>query len=201
MTNIIGELGAEPVPLETATVTKLTGDALFDETDTFVSVGGIPIPIKFLFWETEMRLLRIMAPYQKVLIDGAIIDALDETLGALLVEAVHALDQVAVIILHTQMDVLPIEPVETTKVTPGGLAELSPAQIEAAQMEAVRAWVRKNGRFDELADLVLAQIKRNNLGKALGKLWEPGAQRVKALRTLNTLVSQIMPGSDSNSTT
>jgi hypothetical protein len=191
---IIGALEQSPRELTTAETEKYSADALFDSSDEYVSVGGVRVQIKWLFWEDEIKMLRALAPYQKMLIDAAAIGALDETIGALLVEATYDLERLAVMVLRGQMEKLGIPPVDTTKNTPTGLADLLPEEIEEARLQAIRQWLRTRARFAEIAELVLAQIKRNKLGESLGKLWAPGVLHIKALQILNTLQSRDMQG-------
>ena len=191
---IIGALEQAPRELTTAETEKLSADALFNTSDDYVMVGGVQIEVKWLFWEDEIKMLRMLAPYQKMLIDAVGIGALEETIGALLVEATHDLERLAVMILRGQMEKLGIPPVTTSVTTPTGLADLDPDEIEEAKLQAIRTWLRKRARFAELSELVLVQIKRNKLGESLGKLWAPGALHIKALRILNTLESRDMPG-------
>jgi hypothetical protein len=154
-------------------------------TQETLSLGGIGIQVRFLSYRYERQMLRIIAPYLRVLTDAAMVGAFEDVLAACLIEAEVDLWKLVVIILRPQVESLPDLP-EAPEL-PAGKA-YTPEQRLCAQ---IGEWVDENAHFDEMAELVKAQIVKNKLGSSLGKLWAPGVLGVGLLKLLNTLPSHI----------
>lgn len=149
-----------------------------EATKETVTIGGREFKVVMLPWGVEGQMLDIIAPYLRLLVDAAAVEQFEGVLGALLIEARHDLNALAIMILSHQWKKEP---------------EFQPDAGEHPQTTAqkIDAWLAENAHFSEIAELVLAQVKRNKVADSLGKLWAPNVLGVKILRVLNTLPSHL----------
>lgn len=145
----------------------------------FVEIGGKSIQMRLLTWKFERRIVSIVSFYLKTILEAAQVQMLEDTLGALLVEAPDDLTRIAVIVLSSQPEVI-FDALPNLD-TPDGKKRLE---------SMLENWLDDNAHFDEIVNLVQTQLKKNNLAASLGKLWTPGSLGVRALKILNTLESQ-----------
>lgn len=181
---IIGAQQAEPQPLTDAQVVAATQEAFHPEgTRDVVTVGDREVQVRMLPWGVEQKMLDCIAPYLRLLVDATAVSQFDEMLQALLVEARHDLNKLAVIILANQW-----------KAEPGFLAD----EVGTTEQK-VNAWLAENAYFQQIADLVLAQVRKNKVADSLGKLWLPNVLHVRMLKVLDTLPSQLRQALQSKS--
>lgn len=146
-------------------------------------IGDRSIKMTNIPWGAEQEIIDILAWYLRTITDASAVGLLEDTLGALLIEASADLEKICLIILEHHWGEEPqFAPQPEQRDAEGTL--VAPAMTTR---DRLRAWLKKKAHFEQIADLVLTQIKRNKLADSLGKLWAPGVLGVKALKALNTL--------------
>lgn len=188
---IVGEFVKEPADnLTDGQVAQIALEvANPEETIDKITIGGKTVQIRFLTWKYERRMLNIIAPYCRVLIDGASVGAFEEVLSSLLAEAETDLTRLAIIILSAQAETIGID-----------LGEFRDKESkEKALAVAIESWIDENARFEEICELVKRQIVKNKLADSLGKLWAPGVLAIKTLKIIDSLPLHLKSLLESNS--